>query len=582
MSTGHALDAMRAADWPQVRAIYLEGIDTGNATFEIEAPYWDAWDTAHLPGCRIVARRNGAVIGWAALSPVSRRLVYAGVTEVSVYVAGVAQGQSVGRALLARLISESERDGIWTLQSTILVENAISIALHKSMGFREVGWRERIGQRHGVWRDMILLERRSRIVGCDDGAEKSPTIGHRIMEGDHVEIAKPEDLGFSGKRLERINAVMQRYVDEKKLAGVITLVARRGTVVHLGECGMADIEASKPMQSDTIFRIYSMTKPITSTAVLMLMEEGRLRLADPVAQYIPGFKDVKVLDNAPGSGVRQVNADRPITIRDLMTHTAGLSYGFDDVYIDELYRKHIWGPMEANPDLTLADWMGELTKLPLAYQPGTRFRYSVATDVLGYLVQVISGMPFDAFLKQRIFEPLGMIDTDFWVPPDKVERFAANYGPDPEAGLKVIDPPATSHYTRPSKAPSGGGGLVSTTGDYLRFAQMLLNKGELDGVRLLGRKTVELMTANHLPDGVYCFDDPSSGFGLGVSVLLNLGKSQTLGSAGNFGWGGAANTNFWVDPQEELLGILMLQFMPSDTFPVVADFRNLTYQALVA
>ena len=375
---------------------------------------------------------------------------------------------------------------------------------------------------------------------------------------------------------------MQRYVDEKRLAGVITLVARRGAVVHLGKCGMADIEAGKPMQLDTIFRIYSMTKPITSTAVLMLMEEGRLRLADPIAQYIPSFKDVKVLDNAPGSGVRQVSADRPITIRDLLTHTAGLSYGFDDVYIDELYRKHIWGPMETNPDLTLADWIGELAKLPLAFQPGTRFRYSVATDVLGYLVQVISGMPFETFLKQCIFEPLGMIDTDFWVPAEKVERFAANYAPDAEAGLKVIDPPATSHYTRPSKAPSGGGGLVSTTGDFLRFAQMLLNKGEVDGVRLLGRKTVELTTTNHLPDGIFSFDDPATGFGLGVSVLLNLGKSQTLGSVGNFGWGGAANTNFWVDPQEELLGILMLQFMPSDTYPVVADFRNLTYQALVA
>jgi CubicO group peptidase (beta-lactamase class C family) len=335
------------------------------------------------------------------------------------------------------------------------------------------------------------------------------------------------------------------------------------------------------MQSDTIFRIYSMTKPITSAAVLMLMEEGRLRLADPIAQYIPGFKDVKVLDSAPGSGVRQVSADRPITIRDLLTHTAGLSYGFDDVYIDELYRKHIWGPKEANPDTTLADWISELARLPLASQPGTRFRYSVATDVLGYLVQVISGMPFEAFLKQRIFEPLGMSDTDFWVPPEKIARFAANYGPDPDAGLKVIDSPATSHYTRPPKAPSGGGGLVSTTTDYLRFAQMLLNKGEVDGVRLLGRKAVELMTANHLPDGAHPFDDLSRGFGLGVGVLINLGKSQTLGSVGNYGWGGAANTNFWIDPQEDLLGILMLQFMPSDTYPIVADFRNLTYQALV-
>jgi CubicO group peptidase (beta-lactamase class C family) len=397
-----------------------------------------------------------------------------------------------------------------------------------------------------------------------------------------MEIAKPEDLGFSGKRLERIDTAMRRYVDEKKLAGVVTLVARQGAVVHFGKCGMADIEAGNPMERDTIFRIYSMTKPITSTAVLMLMEEGRLRLADPIAQHIPSFKDVKVLDNAPGSGVRQVNTDRPITIRDLLTHTAGLSYGFDPVYIDELYREHIWGPMEANPELTLADWINELGKLPLAHQPGTLFRYSVATDVLGYLVQVISELPFETFLKQRIFEPLGMIDTDFWVPPEKVVRFAANYGPDPEIGLKVIDPPATSHYTRPSKAPSGGGGLVSTAGDYLRFAQMLLNKGELDGERLLGRKTVELMTTNHLPAGVYCFDDPSSGFGLGVSVLMDPARAQTLGSPGNFGWSGAANTNFWVDPRENLLGILMLQFMPSDAYPVVTDFRNLVYQALVA
>ncbi len=236
----------------------------------------------------------------------------------------------------------------------------------------------------------------------------------------------------------------------------------------------------------------------------------------------------------------------------------------------------------------MADWIGRLAKLPLASQPGTRFRYSVATDVLGYVVQVVSGMPFETFLRQRIFEPLGMSDTDFWVPPEKVERFAANYGPDAQAGLKVIDPPATSHYTRAPKAPSGGGGLVSTAGDYLRFARTLLNRpaghiaSETEGARLLGRKTIELMTTNHLPEGVFSFDDPSSGFGLGVSVLLNLGKSQTLGSVGNFGWGGAANTNFWVDPVEELIGILMLQFMPSDTYPVVSDFRNLTYQALVA
>ena len=193
MSTGYALDAMRAADWAQVRAIYLEGIEAGNATFEIEAPEWDAWDTAHLPCCRLVARQGGAVIGWAALSPVSRRLVYAGVAEISVYVAAVAQGMGVGRALLARLIGDSERDGIWTLQSTILAENAVSIVLHASMGFRTVGQRERIGQRHGVWRDTILMERRSCIVGCDDKPANPPGSRHIPIEGAHVEIAKPED-----------------------------------------------------------------------------------------------------------------------------------------------------------------------------------------------------------------------------------------------------------------------------------------------------------------------------------------------------------------------------------------------------
>jgi CubicO group peptidase (beta-lactamase class C family) len=325
-----------------------------------------------------------------------------------------------------------------------------------------------------------------------------------------------------------------------------------------------------------------MTKPITSTAVLMLFEEGHFRLTDPVSRYIPAFKDVKVLDNTAGSGVRYVNIARPITIHDLLTHTAGLSYGFDDnVYIDDLYRKHVWGAQEANPDLTLEAFVGEIAKLPLAHQPGTLFRYSVATDVLGFLVQVVSGMPFDEFLKQRIFEPLGMVDTDFYVPPEKIERFAATYGPDEQGGLKVTDPLKTSRYARPTKNPSGGGGLVSTTSDYLRFAQMLLNKGELDGVRLLGRKTVELMTTNHLPDGVHPFDDAASGFGLGVSVLMDLGQSQMPGTVGNFGWGGAANTNFWIDPKEELIGILMLQFMPSDTYPVTPDFHILTYQALV-
>lgn len=397
-----------------------------------------------------------------------------------------------------------------------------------------------------------------------------------------MKTVQPEEMGFCSKRLARINTVMQRYVDEQKLAGFVTLVARHGQVVHFEKFGMAEIETAKPMAFDTIFRIYSMTKPITSTAVLMLLEEGQLRLADPVAKYIPAFKDVKVFDNN-GSEIRLVDPVRPVTIHDLLTHTAGLSYGWEPYNaIDALYGK-IWEKLETDPQFTLQDWVEEIAKIPLAYQPGTRYRYSMATDVLGYLVQVVAGQPFETFLQERIFEPLGMVDTSFFVPEAKLSRFAATYGPGEQGGLTVIDAAQTSHYTNPQKRASGGGGLVSTTADYLRFAQMLLNKGELDGVRLLGRKSVELMTTNCLPAGVHLDNDPSRGvgFGLGVSVLLDPGKIQQLGTIGNYGWGGAANTNFWVDPKEALIGIVMLQFMPPDTYPVVVDFRNLTYQALV-
>lgn len=394
-----------------------------------------------------------------------------------------------------------------------------------------------------------------------------------------MNVVTPAERGFSSQRLARINTKMQRYVDEQKLAGISTLIARRGKVVHFEKFGMANIEAGTPMAEDTIFRIYSMTKPITSAAVLMLLEEGYFRLNDPVANYLPEFKDVKVLDNT-----NLVKPARPMTIRNLLTHTAGLSYGFDENYhLDHLYYQQVWGPADNNPNLTLAEWVGSIANLPLAYHPGTRYRYSVATDVLGHLVQVVSGMPFADFLQKQIFAPLGMVDTFFTVPPEKVARFAANYGPKEGGGLEVIDAPQSSRYIRPTQRPSGGGGLLSTTGDYLRFTQMLLNGGELEGVRLLGRKTVELMTTNHLPDGIYVDNDPTTGlgFGLGVSVLLDLGKGQTLGSVGNYGWGGAANTNFWIDPKEELIGILMLQFMPSGTYPVTPDFRLLTYQALV-
>jgi CubicO group peptidase (beta-lactamase class C family) len=397
-----------------------------------------------------------------------------------------------------------------------------------------------------------------------------------------LKTSTPEKVGVSSARLSRIGPVMQRYVDESKLAGILTLIARRGRIVHLEKVGMMDIEANKPMQFDTIFRIYSMTKPITSVAVMMLYEEGCFQLGDPISRFIPDFQDVKVFAGETESGLELTEAEREITIWDLLTHTSGLSYGgAEDSPVDALYRKQIWERLEQKPETTLEDLVNTLTTLPLVHQPGAGWTYSMATDVLGYLVQVVSGMPFDEFLKGRIFEPLGMVDTDFYVPPEKIDRFAANYGPAEDGGLKVIDRPSSSQYAKPTTHPSGGGGLVSTAADYIRFAQMLLNRGEYDSLRLLGRKTIEFMTTNHLADGLHPFEDQAYGFGLGFDVRTSVARSQIMGSVGSFGWGGAANTNFWVDPQEELIGLLMLQFMPSGHYPVTPDFRVLTYQAII-
>ncbi len=393
----------------------------------------------------------------------------------------------------------------------------------------------------------------------------------------------PEQGGFSAQRLERLNGCMQRYVDEGKSAGILTLIARRGAVLHLEAHGMRDIAAGKAMQPDTLFRIYSMTKPITSVAVMMLMEEGLLRLNDAVETYIPCFKDSLVYTPRKAVDFDLLPLQRPITIHDLLTHTSGLSYGFDPhSHIDELYRQQIWQRLEDEPELPLAKQVEVIAALPLAHQPGSAFRYSVATDVLGYLVEVISGRPFDVFLKERIFEPLGMGDTAFCVPPEKYDRLSAVYGPAEDGGLKQIEAAYPNRFTLSGRAPSGGGGLVSSIGDYLRFAQMLLNHGELDGVRLLGRKTVEYMTCNHLPPGHYPFDDPTYGLGLGGYVVIDLGRSATLGSLGNFGWGGAAATKFWVDYREQMVAILMQQFMPDNTYPIQADFTNLVYQAMEA
>jgi CubicO group peptidase (beta-lactamase class C family) len=351
-------------------------------------------------------------------------------------------------------------------------------------------------------------------------------------------------------------------------------------VAHLEKFGWQEIETQKPMEFDTIFRIYSMSKIITSVAVMMLAEEGKIRLSDPVSRYVPGFKNAKVYTPRNGCDFELVPAKREMIVHDLFTHSAGLSYGFDEQSgLDRMYFEKFWAHRDEEPGPTLEEFVTELAKLPLAYHPGSGYRYSLAIDVLGYLAQVVSGQPFEDFLQERIFSPLGMLDTGFWVPPEKAQRLSAVYGPAEKSGLKLIEPAAGSRYTRPTHFPMGGGGLVSTTSDYFRFGQMLLNQGELEGTHLLGRKTVEWMLQNHLPEGVR-HDNPANGFGLGGSVLLHPGLSHQPGSVGKFGWGGAANTEFWIDPVEQLLCLLMVQYMPGFTIPIVEDFAMGAYQAL--
>jgi CubicO group peptidase (beta-lactamase class C family) len=319
---------------------------------------------------------------------------------------------------------------------------------------------------------------------------------------------------------------------------------------------------------------------------MMLYEEGHFQLYDSVAKFIPEFKGLKVFVKSTAAGVELAEAEREITIRDLLSHMSGLTYDFlEESAVGAMYR-------DADlfkPGGTLKDMVHKLAKLPLVFQPGSGWQYSVAFDVLGYLVEVVSGISFDRFLEQRILKPLGMVDTAFWVPPEKLSRFAAMYGPAEEGGLKLIEAAETSSYARPTSLPSGGGGLVGTASDYMRFAQMLLNGGELDGTRLLGRKSIELMTINHLPQHLIPFvvikgaefANQGWGYGLGGQVLMDVAQSQMLGSVGEFGWSGAACTDFWVDPKEELIGLLMPQFQPLFHYPFFPQFKVLTYQAIV-
>jgi CubicO group peptidase (beta-lactamase class C family) len=408
----------------------------------------------------------------------------------------------------------------------------------------------------------------------------------------------PESAGMSKAGLERVDAHLKnRYVDAGRYPGTQLLIYRRGKVVHSAVQGYADVERKVPVRDDTIFRIYSMTKPITSVAFMMLFEEGRVALDEPVHKYIPEWKNlgVFVAGSAPAFAARPPS--RPMLIVDLLRHTSGLTYGFQQrSNVDAAYREK-----KITNTGTMETMIEDLSKIPLEFSPGEAWNYSVSADVIGYLIGKISGRPFEQFLKERIFDPLGMSDTGFYVPPDKAHRFAACYSADPpdrvsfvaaerKAALYLQDDPATSPYLKPPSFISGGGGLCSTAADYLTFCRALINGGELGGVRLLGPKTLKLMTTNHLPDGR---DLPSMsrsmfseanyngiGFGLGFAVTMDSAKTLLPGSAGEYNWGGAASTSFWVDPAEELITIFMTQLMPSSAYPLRRELRTLVYSAI--
>jgi CubicO group peptidase (beta-lactamase class C family) len=402
--------------------------------------------------------------------------------------------------------------------------------------------------------------------------------------------------GMSAGRLGRIDALLQeKYIDTGKIAGALTLVARRGEIAHFSPVGQMDAERGTPVKEDTIFRIFSMSKPITSVALMMLYEEGRFQLDNPVHQFIPEWENLGVWVGGAHPNFVTSRPERPMSIRDLLSHQSGLTYGahFRNS-VDAAYRQLevMGGANSKSPDDTLADNVKKLAQIPLAFSPGTAWNYSVSTDVCGYLVEVISGKPFDRYLEERVLGPLGMVDTAFHVPEEKLDRFAACYAPAPGGGRVLIDDPGTSPYRTPPKLFGGGGGLVATAHDYFRFSQMLLNGGALDGARILSRKTIELMRTNHLPGGVDLaammppgqFSEAvttGTGFGLGFSVLLDPARAQIAGSPGQYAWGGAASTAFWIDPVEEVVVVFMTQLRPSSTYPVRRELQVLVNAAIM-
>ncbi len=393
------------------------------------------------------------------------------------------------------------------------------------------------------------------------------------------------------ERLARIDRHFERYVEDGRLAGWQLVIARDGEVVHAVRHGQRDLEAGLPVEEDTLWRIYSMTKPVTSVAAMMLYEEGAFELKDPVSRYVPAFEDMRVYRS--GSSLKPLTepAVEPIRMWHLLTHTSGLTYGWQRAHaVDAMYRDagFEWG---TPPGLDLQACCERWASLPLLFHPGREWSYGVSTDVLGRVVEVLSGRPLDAFLAERIFEPLGMTDTGFSVPAASAGRLAALYSPHPETGLAVRNDGLGASILRRPDAPSGGGGLASTAADYQRFAQMLLGEGELDGVRLLGPRTVRMMATNQLPGGADLeqFGRPlfaettfdGVGFGLGFSVVLDPIAARFPSSRGEFAWGGAASTAFWVDPVERMTVLFLTQLLPSSTHPIRSQLHQLISQALL-
>jgi CubicO group peptidase (beta-lactamase class C family) len=400
---------------------------------------------------------------------------------------------------------------------------------------------------------------------------------------------KPESLGMCSQRLARLDRFIQdKYIAPGKLPCAQVVVARQGQVVHQSVLGHASLEDGTPMREDTMVRIYSMTKPITSVAFMMLVEEGLVALDDPVHRFIPAWKDLGVyVAGAPGA-YQTRPTDSPMRMIDLLRHTAGLTYGFQlRTTVDAAYRKARLEPFEQTGGLQ--GFVDALAQVPLEFSPGTAWNYSVATDVLGYLVGKISGVPFDQFLQQRILGPLGMVDTAFHVDDDKAARFAQCYLQGAEGKLTPLT--TGRNFRQPTTCASGGGGLVSTAADYLRFCEAMRCGGALGDVRLLGPKTVALMRANHLPDGrdladlsVSLFSEATYrgvGFGLGFAMTTDVARTGIAGSLGEYWWGGAASTAFWIDPVEDLSVVFLTQFMPSSLYPIRRELRTMVNAAVI-